>query len=599
MNVREHRDDLARRAQIFLIFANLLLVGIGVGFWTTQGVNGDEYRELAENNRLRAIPIRAARGVIFDRAGNVLAENIPGYSLLLDRTRSSDLAASLAFGSSLLGVPVEELQRELARHRGTASYQPVELAANLTLSEVARVNAANLEHPEFEIEVRQRRFYRYGPQTAHVLGYLGEVSERELERDGSPYQPGDQVGRKGLEAAYDLRVRGHDGQRIVVVDSRGRSLEEYGREPARPGENITLSLDLGLQQTADRLLAERVGAIVALDPRNGEILALASSPSYNPNPFTRRITADEWNALVSAPHHPMHNRALQATYSPGSVFKIVMAVAGLSEGVRAPSDGASCAGAVTIYNHRYRCWKRGGHGFVDLHRAIKYSCDVYFYRLGQTLGIERIADYSRRFGLGQPTGVDIRGERPGLVPDLAWSLKARGQPWYAGETISVAIGQGPLLTTPLQVARMVAAVANGGTLVTPHVVRDAEAPSRPLDISKSSLDIVRRGLWGVVNEGDGTGGQARLAEHEVAGKTGTVQVVTQKTWTASETLPFEQRDHAWFASFAPFDDPSLVVVVFSEHGGKGSSEAAPLARAMYEQYFGTTTETDVQPADGD
>lgn len=599
MNVREYRDDLARRAQVFLIVAHLLLAGIGIGFWTTQGVHGSEYRELAENNRLRAIPIRAARGVIFDRAGNVLAENIAGYSLLLDRTRTRDIEASLGFAASLLGEPIEDLGAELARHRGTASFQPVELAGNLSLAEVARVNAAGLEHPEFEIEVRHRRFYRYGPQTAHVLGYLGEVNERELALADARYQPGDQVGRKGLEASYDLRVRGRDGQRIVVVDSRGRSLEEYGREPAQPGENITLSLDLGLQQTADRLLADRVGAIVALDPRNGEILALASSPSYNPNPFTRRITADEWNALVSSPHHPMHNRALQATYSPGSVFKIVMAAAGLAEGVRSPGDGVSCEGAVNIYNHRYRCWKRGGHGFVDLHRAIKYSCDVYFYRLGQTLGIDRIAEYSRRFGLGQITGVDIRGERPGLVPDEAWSLKARGQNWYAGETISVAIGQGPVLVTPLQVARMVAAVANGGTLVTPHFVRGIEAPSQPLGISRSILDLVRRGLWGVVNEGDGTGRQARLSDYEVAGKTGTVQVITQKTWTASETLPFEQRDHAWFASFAPFDDPTLVVVVFSEHGGKGSSEAAPLARAMYEQHFGTTSEAEPQPADGD
>ncbi len=593
MNVREHKDELVGRVQRLVGSLHALLLIVVAGFWTTQVVRGDHYRELAENNRLRKVPIKAPRGLIFDRGGNILVENVPSYDLTLDRTRAHDLAASVAYAARILGRAPADLEATLERVRSLPQFQPVTLAKNLSLSEVSRFGVASLEHPEFEVEIGHQRIYRQAGGTAHVLGYLGEVSEEDLKSAPEVYVPGDLVGRKGIEATYDKSLRGRDGERIVVVDSRGQALEEYGKKPAHPGKDLTLTLDLALQQEAERQLEGKVGAIVALDPRDGAIRALASSPSYDPNLFTRPLAADEWRTLIEGPNHPLQNRALQSRYSPGSVFKIVMAVAGISEGVINPSDTEFCGGAATFYDHRYRCWKQGGHGTVDLHRAIKYSCDVYFYHLGKRLGIERIARYARKFHLGRPSGIDIKGEKAGLVPDSAWSLAARKHPWYAGETISVAIGQGPLLVTPLQMAAMAAVVANGGRYATPHLVQGAEVPKPELlGLDPKAVALVRRGLWAVVNEGDGTGRQAQLPGIEVAGKTGTAQVVTQKTWTKNTELKVEHRDHAWFASFAPYDHPELVVVVFLEHAGAGSVNAAPVARALYEIFFASV---DVQP----
>jgi len=324
---------------------------------------------------------------------------------------------------------------------------------------------------------------------------------------------------------------------------------------------------------------------VALDPRNGEILALVSSPAFNPNQFVRHLGVEQWRDLLQAPNNPLLDRALQNTYSPGSVFKAVIAVAALSEHVVEPSDTVFCGGVTTFYNRPFRCWKKEGHGRVDLLAALKGSCDIYFYTVGQKLGIERIAKYARLFGFDRTTGIDLAGEKSGIVPDPRWSLLNRRTPWYAGETISVAIGQGPLLVTPLQVAEMMAVIANGGYRVTPHIVKDAPVPGpQPLPIDHDALTRVRQGLWAVVNDG-GTGQAAQIAGLDIAGKTSTVQVIAQHTWTDSSTLPFEQRDHAWFGSFAPAFDPRLVVVVFVEHGGKGSAAAAPIAKRIYETYF--------------
>lgn len=585
MNFRENKDDLITRAQALVALLHVALLVVAGGFWLTQIVHGEQYRQMAENNRLRKLPIKAPRGLIFDHNGEVLVDNVPSYDLALDRTRTRDRKTSVAFAAQVLERPAAELEAVLERVRAVPEFQPIILAKGLSLSQVSRFGVASLEHPEFEVDIGHQRVYRHASQAAHVLGYLGEVNESDLKNPKQTLLPGDFVGRKGIEASYDARLRGSDGERIVVVDSRGKALEEFGRKTARPGEDLKLSLNLELQQQAANLLADKVGAIVALDPRTGEIRALASSPSYDSNLFTRPLAPGEWQALIEGEHHPLQNRAIQSSYSPGSVFKIIMALAGLSEGVVSASDTEFCGGAATLYDHRYRCWKKGGHGTVDLHRAIKYSCDVYFYQLGKRLGIERIARYSRQLHLGKATGLDLAGEKSGLVPDEAWSRAARKHPWYAGETISVAIGQGPLLTTPLQIASMLAAVANGGHYVQPRLLVAGPTVSQPLGLDPRALAAVRRGLWAVVNEADGTGRSCRLSDVEVAGKTGTVQVITQKTWTNSDELPFEKRDHAWFASFAPFDDPQLVVVVFLEHGGKGSSAAAPLAKALYETFF--------------
>ena len=566
------------------------MVAVAGSYWFVQVVQGDYYRELAENNRLKEIPVEAARGLIFDRESRMLVESVPSYNLLLEVSRSSDVEISLEFAAEILGRPESELEGVLESHRAAVPFRPILVAENLTLSDVAKFSASALEHPEFEIDVSHLRLYRFGRIAAHALGHLGQVSEADLKRSESPYRAGDLVGKSGVEQSYDLDLKGRDGERVVIVDSRGRLLEEHDQEPAVVGDDLALALSLELQQEAARFFDGKTGAAVALDPRTGKVLALLSSPSYDPNLFSRRLDQEAWSQLVDDPRHPLQNRSIQNAYPPGSVFKIVMAVAGLSEKVVAPHHRVFCPGSTKIYNRRFRCWKRGGHGWMDLRSALRESCDVYFYHLGKRLGIDPIARYSRLFGFGRPTGLDIAGEKGGLVPDAEWSLERRGTPWYPGETISVAIGQGPVLVTPLQMASAMATVANGGFRVTPHLVDSQAAPepeSLPLD--PAVLDFVRQALWAVVNE-QGTGARARVAGLDVAGKTGTAQVIAQKTRIESEDLPAEQRDHAWFASFAPVDDPSLVVVVFVENGGKGSASAAPLAKQLYEIYFRDTLE---------
>lgn len=586
--VREHREELVERVRILAGVMTGLLVAIASGFWYVQIAQGQYYRELAENNRLRKLPIIAPRGLIFDRRGRLLVENLPSYNLMIDRSRSTDLERSLTFAAAALGRPLASLEELLERYRGVPEFKPVLLAENMTLAQVARIGVKQLEYPEFEVEVQQSRLYRHREQTAHVIGYIGEATPAEIEAADGAVAPGDVTGKKGVERRYDAELRGKDGERVVVVDSRGQLLREYGRVPAVPGHDLTLSLDLDLQQEAAGLLdgPDKVGAIIVMDPRNGELLALVSSPSFNSNLFTHRLQEDDWQALLEAPNNPLENRAVQNAYSPGSTFKIVMATAGLSEHLIDETTRVNCSGSVTIYNHPFRCWRKEGHGSVDVRQALEHSCDVFFYHLGQRLGIERIARYARIFGLGAPTGIDIPGEKEGLVPDGAWSLKARHQPWYPGETISVAIGQGPMLLTPIQMAAMTAVVANGGYRVVPHLVKNLPSPpAEKLALDAHVLAVVRQGLWGVVNDAGGTAYSVQFPPAaQVAGKTGSVQVIAQKQRIKAETLPFKYRDHGWFTSFAPADAPRLVVSVFVEHGGSGHV-AAPVAKAMYEKYL--------------
>ncbi|MGB5343459.1 MAG: penicillin-binding protein 2 [Thermoanaerobaculia bacterium] len=583
--VREHKEDLLQRLpRLQLVLFGVFLL-IAARFWFVQVVSGDYYLELAENNRVRELSLKAPRGLIYGRQGRLLAENVPSYNLKLDPSRSQDLEKALSFAERCLNQPASELRQALDEGGGAGSFRPILIAEALSLSEVAAIEVAALEFPEFAVEVGHLRLYRNGPITAHTLGYLGEVSQRDLASGASSLKPGDLVGRKGVELAFDESLRGADGQRAVIVDSRGRFKEEYGREPAQSGQNLKLGLDLDLQQEAARYFEGKAGAAVALDPATGEIRAMVSAPSYNPNIFSRRLDRDAWRNLIEAPEDPLQNRVIQNTYSPGSVFKIVMAAAGLSEGVIDPEQTVWCGGATKIYNRRWRCWKQAGHGHISLHRAIKESCDVYFYHLGQELGIERIAKYSRQLGLGRPTGIDLLGEREGLVPDPDWSARRRGTPWYPGETISVAIGQGPILVTPLQIASLMAAVANSGYQVRPHVVESPSVEKEQLTVEPWVFERIGAALWSVVNDQRGTGSAARVPGIDVAGKTGTVQVVQQKTWIKSEDLPYEQRDHGWFASYATAGDKQLVVVVLVEHGGHGSTAAAPLAKRLYEIYF--------------
>lgn len=589
MELRRHRAELVARLGVLSRIAQALLALIAVGYWSVQVANGDYYRELADHNRLRKQSIEASRGLIFDRHGQALVENIPSYQLRVDRSRADDLEQSLQFASTILDTENHELEERLEAYRRVPKFRPVPLADGLSLEQLSRFEAQKLEYPEFEIQIDQLRLYRYAHQMSHLLGYLGEVGEAELASSDTDYKAGELVGKKGIERQYQHLLRGADGEQVVVVDSRGQVIEELRdvdrRRAAESGRNLRLTLDLELQQEAARLLQGQVGSIVAMDPRNGEILAMVSSPAFNPNLFARRIRTEDWRRLIQDPHHPLQNRAVQNTYPPGSVFKIVMAVAALEEQVVDPSHKVFCRGYSMIYDHRYRCWNPAGHGSVDLADALKYSCNVYFHQLGQKLEIDTIARYSRLFGLGAATGIDLAGEKSGLVPDQEWSRKRRGTQWYRGETISVATGQGPLLVTPLQIATMTSAVAMQGHLARPKLLIDGPVQMRSLGLSDRALDYTRQALWRVVND-EGTGRAAAVRGFDVAGKTGTAQVVRQETWTDNKDLAAQNRDHAWFASYGPFEDPQLVVVVFVEHGGGGSQAAAPLAKAIYEKFLG-------------
>lgn len=586
---REHSSDwvllnMAARLKWLCGALGLCLAVVVGAYWYHQIVRAEHYERLAENNRLRVLRLDAPRGLIHDRSGRILVENTPTFRLMIDRSRSADPAASLAFAAEILGREERELRAALERHRDVAREVPVPLAEDLELAQVARFEVSVPEHPEFQISTSRRRLYRHSFQTAHVVGHLGEPTSAEHDRDDS-LAAGDLVGRSGVELLRDRRLRGNHGERIVVVDSRGRRMgEDVRRTDAEPGESVTLTIDLRLQQLAESLLADKVGAIVALDPRDGAIRAMVSSPSFDPNAFGGRLSQQDWDRIVDAPGKPLQNRAIQNPYPPGSVFKIAMAVAGLAEGLLRPEERIHCNGSTRLYDRRWRCWQPRGHGLVDLRAALQHSCDIYFYRQGVKIGIETIAAYARRLGLGGRTGVELPGESEGLVPDPEWSRNRRGYPWYPGETVSVAIGQGPLLTSPLQVAVMTAAVANGGFGVRPYLLAGGGEPPEPLGLDAEVLSFVGEALANVVE--NGTGRSAGTPVVAVAGKTGTAQVVSQETWTRSEDLPPDQADHAWFTSYAPAEAPELVVVVFVENGGRGSEAAAPLAREMHESYFG-------------
>ena len=559
-------------------------------YWYLQIVRSEHYWRLAENNRLRVLRLEAPRGLIYDRSGHLLVENVPSFRLLIDRSLSADLEASLVFAANILDRDEEGLKESLRRYRGAPRDVPVLLAEELELNQVALFEVAIPEHPEFEIAATRRRLYRYGDQAAHLLGYLSEPTAAEQERDPT-LVAGDMIGRSGVEQLRDRELRGTAGERTVVVDSRGRiaASEDVDRTDARAGESVTLTVDLGLQQEAQKLLEGKVGSIVALDPRDGAVRAMVSSPSFDPNGFAGRLDQEDWERIVGAPNKPLQNRAIHNAYPPGSVFKIAMAVAALADGLIDPKEEVYCGGSTRLYDRRWRCWQARGHGRVDLRGALQHSCDVYFYRQGRKMGIERIARYARMLGLGRRTGIEFPAERAGLVPDPEWSRSSRGLPWYPGETISVAIGQGPVLTSPLQIAVMTAAVANGGFLVQPHVFEGGARPPEPTGVDADVIAFVTEALANVVAAG--TGRTAGTPIVQVAGKTGTAQVIAQATWTRSEDLPFEHADHAWFTSYAPVEAPELVVVVFVEHGGRGSEAAAPLARRMVETYFGSPVQT--------
>jgi penicillin-binding protein 2 len=565
------------------------------GYWHLQVSQYQKYLDEANRNRIRNLPVIAPRGRILDRDGRVLVDNAPAFSILLGRedpgALSPDRLTSLAHGLGLDPADVLALVHHTAH---LPRYQPILLKPSASLDDIAFVESHRVEYPELDIIQTQQRMYLKHAVAASMIGYVGEVSEDMIAQPHSHYRPGDVAGRSGIERQYDSILAGHDGMRRVVVNSRGEEVGSMTTLSAHPGNSLRLTIDLNLQMAAEMALGDRSGAVVALDPRTGEVLAMVSHPAFDPNDFTEGIDSQQWARLTSDPDKPLLNKAIQAQLAPGSVFKIVTATAALETGTIKPNFTIFCPGYVTIYGHTFHDWiwaKHRGHGSVDLHRAIVQSCDVYFYTLGKMLGIDKLAYFAKHLGLGSRTGIDLPSEDAGLVPSPEWLERVYKHKWWAGETISVAIGQGALEVTPLQLAYMIAGVAAGGHFHRPHLVfgdelealgkdppRDVE---RDFPLSPTTLQAVTQGMWGVVNEG-GTGASARVAGLDIAGKTGTAQVVSAGLKQSAHDASY--RNNAWFVGYAPFDNPQIVVSALVMHGEE-SSVAAPVARDVIKAYF--------------
>src|SRR5271157_1256195 len=602
MEVRfpEHERLPAWKIAFFQYAVALTFLGLLVGYWRIQINQHRTYVDQAERNRVRNLPVVAPRGRILDREGRVLADNFPAFSVLLMRESASILAPERVEGIARgLGLDPVEVQRLMEHTARLPRFQPIPLKQSATLDDIAFVESHRLEYPELALIQVQQRLYPKREVAAATLGYVGEVSEDMVAKPGSPYRPGDVVGESGIERQYDQVLSGRDGMRRVIVNSRGEEVGSLTTINALPGNDLRLTIDLDLQMAAEASLGDQPGAVVALDPRSGEVLAMVSHPSFDPNDFAKRIDRGEWEKLTDDPMKPMMNKAIQAQLAPGSVFKIVTATAALETGTIQPDFTLNCAGAVNIYGHTYHDWvweKHRGHGSVDLHRAIIVSCDVYFYTLGKLLGIEKIDYFAKQLGLGARTGIDLPGEAAGLIPSPEWVQKVFKRKWYAGETISVAIGQGADSVTPLQVAHTIGGIAMGGIFHRPHVAFQdqlralgenppATSPNE-FPLSEDTLAAVKSGMWAVVNEGGGTGGAARCPGIEISGKTGTAQVVSQ-TLEQSAKSP-EYKSTAWFVGYAPTDKPEIVVAALVMQG-EHSTVAAPLAREVIKAYFDKKT----------
>jgi len=557
----------------------VLMAGLVVQFWNLQVVRARHFRELAENNRSRLVTLAAPRGALVDRHGQLLVGNRPSFNVVLVPEHAEDLDRLVSRLAATLGMGEARIRERLARRQ---PFRPVVVKADATLAEVAMLEARRLELPEVTIEVVPLRSYPLASAAAHALGRVGEITERQQQlAEYKDLPPGALVGQAGIESRYNRELMGKDGYRSVVVNSRGLEVAESARQPPQDGPNLTLTLDASLQAAMEDAFEGRSGSAVALDPQTGEILAMTSTPAYDPNSFTTGIEPAEWAALANDPETPLMNRVIQGSYAPGSTFKVIAATAALEEGVITPQTTFFCPGHLSVYNTVFRCMSV--HGVVDLRRAIAASCNVYFYQVGIRLEIGRLAKWAKLMGLGAPTGVDLPFEASGLMPSPEWKLRVLKTPWYSGETVSVAIGQGQVSATPIQMARVAAFIANGGRLVRPHFVRAAAQPLGPALVSKETIAAVKEGMCAVV--ASGTGWPARLSNVQVCGKTGSAQVVARARLERTPTV-HELKAHGWFIAFAPADEPQIALAVLVEHGGSGAGSAAPVARRILSHFFG-------------
>ena len=590
-----------RRLQIAFILSIALFGLLGARLWYLQLFKGEYYTVESEDNSIRMKRIVAPRGMIRDRFGQMVIDNKPNYVVSIVPEDVQNLDRLTRFIATAVDMPVEQVHERYERRGRQPGYVPVQIRRGLAWHELAALEAYRHEHPGLEVEVESRRSYIYGDIAPHLLGYVAQINQQELKtfnqnRSENRYRQGDQIGKSGIERRYEEYLRGQDGFKTVRVDSSGREISELGRIEPQPGYNLHLTLDLDLQLYAREVFGERAGSLIALDPRTGQILAVVNGPSYDPEMWSGGISQADWEFLRDHPGRPLLNRSIAGQYAPGSTYKIISAAAALEEELITEDTTIRCTGRQRFGNRTFHCWKREGHGEVNLASALAESCNVFFYNVGEKLGIRKLAEYAKRLGLGSPTGIDVDGERGGLVPTPEWKRERLNEPWYPGETLPVVIGQGYNLSTPLQVAAMYGAIGTGGQVHRPHLLhRVTDADGHPkfeqepeliseIDLSHRTVRAIQQGLAKAVNDRGGTAywhGRLPFSHIKLAGKTGTTQVVSQREEERSEAFA----NHAWFAGFAPAENPEISVVALVEHGGSGSSGAAPLVRKLVQRYF--------------
>ncbi|MCF8024308.1 MAG: penicillin-binding protein 2 [Desulfobacteraceae bacterium] len=595
-----------KRLLVLMLLVVLLFVILAARLFYLQILKGEHYRELSSNNCLRKQRIEALRGLIYDRNGHLLVDNRPSYDLQIipnDLRPIEETAQRLSQLTDLKAVEIESLVRS---NRGPYGYAPVVVKKDITRDLMAVLLSHSYELPGVTIATGARRNYIYEPLAAHLIGYLGEISERELKSKKFPHKRGgDMVGRFGAEKAFENELSGVPGVKVVQVNATGRVVRVLDKQPAQPGHNLFLTIDFQLQQKAESLLNGKTGAIVAMDPENGDVLAMASSPVFSQNAFINGLSGKQWRSLMTDQNHPLRNKAIQGEYPPASTYKIITAMAALEEGVMNRNTTVYCPGHLRFGNRLYRCWKDYGHGEMDMIEAIEQSCDVFFYQAGKALGVDRIARYAKGSGLGEKTGMVLANEEDGLIPTSDWKRNKIGIPWQPGENLSIAIGQGYNLVTPLQMAVLTAAVANNGTVYKPNIMEAVKSvkgglveKSSPqaagkLPVSQESLEIIKKGLYNAVNNKHGTAyWYARSEEIPISGKTGTAQLVGRRSDDLAEGEEFDRKHlpHAWFVGYAPSHNPRIAVSVLIEHGEGGASAAGPVAKEMMLTYLNTDEE---------
>ena len=595
-------DFLKKRSLISSVVIIIFFAILISRLWFLQIQQGDIYSSKADNNRVRYVEVSPPRGNIFDRAGREVVTNRPSFNVLLSREERKIDDALLKKAASYLEVDVTDLLDRIRNMANAPKHIPVRLAEDINWEKVALIENNRLELPGIRIEVVPLRMYHYGNNASHIIGYLGEISDSELQKEEyGHYKGGDLIGKMGLEKLRETQLHGEKGREYMEVNAEGFE-QKYlkGIEPL-PGFDLQLTIDMELQRAAEEIMSKdnKAGSVVAVDVNSGRVLVAASAPQLKLDEFIGGISSKAWQAMLDDPRHPLINKTVQGQYPPASTYKIVTALAGLGARVIEPETVIFCPGHYKFGNRTYRCWKKAGHGAVDLERALTESCDVYFYQVGQKVGVDRLAEYAGHLGLGRKTGVDIEHEKRGLIPTAAWKKRRYNVPWQEGETLSIAIGQGFDLATPIQICMMTSALANGGTLYKPGVIENVRDPDgrvverfKPKVVDRlvgqgRNLKLIRSSLIEAVNGRHGTGKPARLENITVAGKTGTAQVVRLKQYKhlKEEDIPYKYRDHAWFTCFAPAENPEIAVTVLVEHGLHGGSGAAPIARAVLEEYF--------------